>query len=226
MAKKTSATKTTARGPKRAPRAVGKRSGRKAAVSVDLVQARADFVRFLIEQDFQNATGAYRRAYPKASEATAATESSRLLKDPKIQEAISTELKAVLAEKRVPLEKRILDTWIVRAFYDPTEIIDLNGHLKISEKELHKRGLQVCIDSINEKLTAKGDRYVEYKLADRDKALDMLQKYIAMIKEPDKNVNLNVGSGVLKVATTMSPEEWAKAAIAQQDALMSAGKHE
>lgn len=207
MARAKSTTKTTAKGPKKAPRAVGKRSGRKAAVSVDLVQARADFVRFLIEQDFQNATGAYRRAYPNASEATAATESSRLLKDPKIQEAISTELKAVLAEKRVPLEKRILDTWIIRAFYDPTEIINLNGRLKISEKELHKRGLQVCIDSINEKLTAKGDRYVEYKLADRDKALDMLQKYIAMIKEPDQNVNVHTDEGLTVVLSGVNPPE-------------------
>jgi hypothetical protein len=54
----------------------------------------------------------------------------------------------------------------------------------------------------------------------------MLQKYIAMIKEPDKNVNLNVGSGVLRVAATMSPEAWAAAAVAQQDVIMSAGKHE
>jgi len=221
MAKKTSGTKTTAKGPTKAPRAVGKHSGRKAAVSVDLVQARADFVRFLIEQDFQNATGAYSRAYPRASEATAATESSRLLKDPKIQEAISTELKAVLAEKRVPLEKRILDYWITRAFYDPTEIIDLRGNLRMTETQLRKRGLFVVIDSTNKKLNAKGDEYMEYKFADRDKAVDMLQKYIAMIREPDKNLNVNVGGGVLKVPAAMSAEEWAATAAVQQDALIS-----
>lgn len=192
MAREKSAKKTTARGPKKAPRAVDKRSGRKAAVSVDLVQARADFVRFLIEQDFQNATGAYRRAYPNASEATAATESSRLLKDPKVQEAMSGELAAVIAEKRLPLEKRILDYWITRAFYDPTEIINLRGDLKMTEAQLRKRGLWIVIDGINKKLNARGDEYMEYRLADRDKAADMLQRYIAMIREPDKNLNVNV----------------------------------
>jgi len=186
---------------------------------VDLVQARADFVRNYIEQDFKDATGAYQRAYPNASESTAAVESSRLLKDPKVQEAIADELAAVIAEKRRPLEKRILDTWIVRAFYDPTEIVDLKGALKITEKELRRRGLHVCIDSINQKLTSQGYPYMEYKLADRDKALDMLQRYIAMIREPEKNLNVNVGGGVLKVKETMSPEEWAAAAAAQQGAL-------
>jgi phage terminase small subunit len=195
-------------------------------VSVDLVQARADFVRYYIEQDFRDAAAAYKRAYGEKSADVACASASRLLADVKVQEAMAAELTAVLAERRVPLEKRILDTWIIRAFYDPTEIIDLHGKLKITVAELRKKGLSVCIDSINKKMNQSGKSYIEYKLADRDKALDMLQKYIAMIKEPDKNVNLNVGSGVLKVAATMSAEDWAKAAIAQQDALMSAGKHE
>jgi hypothetical protein len=175
---------------------------RKAAASKDvpsdleLVQARADFVRFLIEQDFQDARGAYRKAYPKANLSTAGVEACRLLKDPKVQEAIAVELKAVLDDKRLPLEKRILDTWVVRAFYDPTEILDLKGNLKITEAALRKRGLHVCIDSINRKLNAQGLSYLEYKLANRDTALDMLQRYIAMIKTPDQKpleVNLSIG---------------------------------
>lgn len=232
---KTPAKKTPAKGrsavgarqskPKAKKRAAqGKKP--KTPATVDLVQSRADFVRYFIEQDFQNATGAYRRAYGERSDEVAAACASRLIKDVKVQETMSGELEAVLAEKRRPLEKRILDYWITRAFYDPTEIINLRGELKMTEAQLRKRGLWVVIDGINKKLNAKGDSYMEYKLADRDKAVDMLQKYIAMIKEPDKNVNLNVGSGVLRVAATMSPEEWAKAAIAQQDALMSAGTHE
>jgi hypothetical protein len=176
----------------------------KNGLRVDLVQARADFVRFYIEQDFQSATGAYRRAYPKANEATAAVEACRLLKDPKVQEALSDELSALLAEKRRPLEKRILDTWLIRAFYDPTEIISLNGSLKISEAELRKKGLQVCIDSINRKLNAQGMPYLEYKLADRDKALDMLRQYIQMIEVPKQKVEL---SGDISIGLPPPPEE-------------------
>lgn len=152
-----------------------------------LTQQRADFVRFYIEQDFRDATAAYQRAFD-CTEKSANSGAFRLLKDASIQDALSAELAAVLKEKRRPLEKRVLDTWMVRAFYDPTEILDLDGNLVIDEAELRKRGLHVCIDSINKKLNSQGDEYMEYKLADRDKALDMLQKYIQMVKPIDASV--------------------------------------
>lgn len=155
--------------------------------SPEYVQQRADFVRFYIEQDFRDATGAYQRAFGCAYN-SARSGAAKLLANSNIQEALSTELAAVLKEKRRPLEKRVLDTWMVRAFYDPTEILDLNGNLVISTEELRERGLHVCIDSINKKLNAQGDEYVEYKLADRDKALDMIQKYIQMVKPIDASV--------------------------------------
>lgn len=154
----------------------------------DMVQLRADFVRLYIEQDFKNATGAYQKVYG-VSEKVAASGASRLLKDDNIQEALATELAAVLKEKRRPLEKQVLDVWMKRAFYDPTEIIDLDGKLVISTEELRAKGLQVCIDSINEKLNAQGMPYIEYKLADRDKALDMIQKYIQMVKPFDLKID-------------------------------------
>ena len=155
--------------------------------SPEMAQQRADFVRFYIEQDFRDAPAAYKKAFG-CTDKSADTGASRLLKNAEIQDALSAELAAVLKEKRRPLEKRVLDTWMVRAFYDPTEILDLDGNLVISIEELRKRGLQVCIDSINKKLNAQGDEYVEYKLADRDKALDMIQKYIQMVKPIDASV--------------------------------------
>ena len=161
---------------------------RKGEESAADTQPIADFVRYYIEQDFQNATAAYKRAF-NCSDVTAKVNSCKALQRPAVREMMANELKAVLAKKRMPLEKRILDTWIARAFYDPTEIIDLNGRLAISEAKLRERGLHVCIDSINLKLNSQGDEYTEYKLADRDKALEMLQKYIAMIKPFDANVN-------------------------------------
>lgn len=187
-----------------------------------LAKAKLNFIHNLIEQDFQDATKAYQRAYPKASEESARRAASRLLTKVDTQQLLASELKAILAERRQPLEKRILDVWMVRAFFDPTEILDLHGNLKITEEDLRKKGLHVCIDSINRKLNAQGQSYLEYKLADRDKALDMLQKYIAMIKEPDKNLNLVVGAGVLRVPEKLTPEEWAAAAMAQQGAISEA----
>lgn len=199
---KTEATK--GRGAKRA--SAQKRTAKKAQpiVTVDLVKARADFVRYFIEQDFENATGAYRRAYPDSSEDAARSSAARLLSEASIQEALSAELEAVLKDRRRPLEKRILDTWMVRAFYDPTEILDLHGNLKISEKRLRARGLQVCIDSINKKLNNRGQTYLEYKLADRDKALDMLRQYIKMIEPQNQKIEL---SGPIEIGLPPKPAE-------------------
>ncbi len=154
-------------------------------------KARLNFVRYYIEQDFQNATRAYLRAYPNANEATARRNASLLLTKTYIQELVSTELAAVIEKSRIPLEKRILEVWVKRAFYDPTEIIDLTGQLVITTEELRSKGLEVCIDAINEKLNAQGERYIEYKLADRDKALNMLQQYIQMIEEPKKRIEVS-----------------------------------
>jgi hypothetical protein len=237
LAKRKTGAKTQAKATKAKPRAKTAskakparkspdRVGNKAPVSVDLVQARADFVRYYIEQDFRDAARAYKRAYGEKSANVACAAASRLLADVKVQESLASELSSVLAERRVPLEKRILDTWLIRAFYDPTEIIDLHGKLRITMAELRKKGLYVCIDSINKKMNQSGKLYVEYKLADRDKALDMLQKYIAMIREPDKNINVTLGAGVLKVTSTLSPEDWAAAAAAQQASLMAGVSHD
>ena len=66
----------------------------------------------------------------------------------------------------------------------------------MSEQMLRRRGLWVVIDGINKKLNAKGDPYMEYKLADRDKAADMLRQYIQMIEPPKQHVvleNLSIG---------------------------------
>ena len=168
-------------------------------------KSQLNFVRNYIEQDFTNATRAYARAYPNASEDTARANATRLLSKAHIQAAVAKELEAVLSKARLPLEKRILDVWVKRAFFDPTEIIDVDGKLVITTEELRGKGLQVCIDSINKKLNAQGASYIEYKLADRDKALDMLQKYIAMIKAPDQNINLHSDDGLTIVLNSAAP---------------------
>ena len=153
-----------------------------------LTKGQLDFVYNYIAQDFRNATAAYCIAFPESSEKAAKTSAAALLTSPNIRKLIGLELESMLSAAKVPLEKHLFDVTMMRAFYDPTEIIDLEGNLCITTKELRARGLQVCIDSINEKLTAKGDRYIEYKLADRDKSLDVLRQYIQMIKAPNANV--------------------------------------
>ena len=94
----------------------------------------------------------------------------------------------------MPLEKRILKYWTTRAFYDATQIVGLDGKVVIDEKQLRRRGLDAVIDGVNEKLNAQGMRYLEIKLANRDKALEMLQQYIGMIDAGKRTDNANNGS--------------------------------
>jgi phage terminase small subunit len=155
-----------------------------------VTKARKNFVNFYIEQDFQNATGAYQRAYPKASEESARRNASRLLTNADIQEYMSAVLAEIIQRERLPLERRILDYWLKRAFYDPAEIIDSKGALLHPLEELSRQRLSACIEGIETRINAQGVETVKIKLADRDKALEMLQQYIQMIKPQTQKIEI------------------------------------
>jgi phage terminase small subunit len=169
-----------------------------------LTKAQHDFVNYFIEQDFRNAGEAYKKAYPKASYDTARVEASKFLTKPNIQEYMSAAIAEALARDKVPLEKRIFNYWMKRAFYDITEIISIDGTMKLTDKELREKGLEACIDSINKKIDAQGREIITYKFADKDKAADMLQQYIQMIKVPVQESKIEL-SGTID----MSPDEQA-----------------
>ncbi|GHV64373.1 hypothetical protein AGMMS49587_16620 [Spirochaetia bacterium] len=147
-------------------------------------KAERDFVNFYIDQNFRDGTAAYCRAHPRASNETARRAASRLLATPRIQSLLSDTLSDILGREKIPLEKKLFDYWVKRAFYRITDIIDLDGNMLMTRDQLEEKGLDVCIDSINEKTDAQGHSIVTYKFADRDEAADMLQKYINMIKPP------------------------------------------
>jgi phage terminase small subunit len=137
---------------------------------------------FCIEylKDFNATQAAIRAGYSKKTSYSIGNEN---LKKPEIQNEISIQIKLLLNQAKIPLEKQIFDYWIKRAFYDITEIIDLNGKLKLTEKQLREKGLQVCIDSINKKVNERGREIITYKFADKNSAVEMLQRYIQMIQE-------------------------------------------
>jgi len=144
---------------------------------------------FCIEylKDFNATQAAVRAGYSKD---TAKEIGHENLTKPHIQTEISGQIGDLLARAKIPLEKQIYDYWVKRAFYDITEIIDVNGDIKLTERQLRKKGLHVCIDSINKRINERGHVTVQYKFADKDKAVEMLQKYIQMIKE---KIDLNAG---------------------------------
>lgn len=154
-----------------------------------------DFVLNYINRGFREPAAAYMEAYPKCKSLQAAhVSASRLLKKDDIKALIKESIESVLSEKKISLEHTLFNYYLIRATYDPTEIIDLNGNLVMTESELRRRGLHVVFDNINKKINNQGMAYMEYKLADRDKAADMLTKYIQMIK-PLPTVNMNFERG-------------------------------
>ena len=139
-------------------------------------------------KDFNATEAAKRAGYSKKS---AYSTGHELLKKPEIQAEISNQIRDIIERAKIPLKKQILDFWIIRAFYDVTEIVDLNGNLKLTEEQLREKGLQVCIDGIEKKISAQGDVTIKYKFADKDKAVEMLQKYMGMIKEEPPQIQQN-----------------------------------
>lgn len=160
------------------------------------------FIGELIKQGFQRAGPAYMIAYPKSKKSSSDSNASHLLKNHKVRARIEAEMNDMLAEKKAFLEHEIFNFWYVRMSYDPTEIIGLDGRVKLNDAELRRRGLHVCIESIKKKLNSQGDEYIEIELADRNAAAVRLDGYIHMTK-PQPNLNLNLNKDVEQ----LTPEE-------------------
>jgi phage terminase small subunit len=155
-----------------------------------ITRAQQRFVSFYVEQDFRNATAAYQRAFPKASCEAARRNASRLLTKADIQRRMGGVIAEALRREKITLEKRIFDVWIKRAFYDPADIVDNRGALVHSLGDLSEKGLSVCVEGIETRVNAQGAETTKVRLADRDKALGMLQQYIAMIKLQTQKVEI------------------------------------
>lgn len=166
-------------------------------------QEQQDFVRFYIENRLQNAKDAYIRAYPNCkSEAGAYSSASALLRTPKIQLLLKEKLEEATGDLKDHLDFKLLKMWVTRANYDVADILNDDGSLVRPMAELKRLGLSICIDGIDISVDKEGNEHVSYKLANRDKSQDQLQKYIGLIKpQPVVNLNLN------KEATDLTPEE-------------------
>lgn len=163
-----------------------------------ILAKREAFIRAYIENDFKDAAGVYKKVYGCTAKA-AVSAASRLLKDVNVQAMMASELSEVMKIARIPLEKRVVDTWMRRAFYDIADLVDNKGKLKHSMDELKKLGLSVCIDGIDVKPDKDGGEHYVYKLADRDKALEMLQRYAQIIKPFDARVSGSENAGAFVV---------------------------
>ena len=179
---------------------------KKPQTSRAILEKREAFVRAYIENDFKDAAGVYQKVYSCTAKA-AVSAASRLLKDVNVQSMMATELAETMKIARIPLEKRVVDTWMRRAFYDPSEILNDDGSLADTMANLSKAGLSVCIDGIDVKPDKDGGEHYVYKLADRDKALEMLQRYAQIIKPFDAKVTGSEMAGAFVVEFVKSGEK-------------------
>ena len=106
--------------------------------------------------------------------------------DPKIKDAISKLLRAQQNEKDQISEYEVLNLLHNLAFYKIEDIIDHNGNLKV-KNSLEELGINsFCITEI--KKTKHGK---EIKLFDRMKALEILSRYLELVRPAESSVVIN-----------------------------------
>lgn len=135
------------------------------------------FAEAYIEQGFKHGGEAYKKAYPKCHSG-ADVNASRLLRNARFQELFSELIAESLDNDKLTLERKVIDVYLKRAFYNPMDIVHLDGSPAITEEALESSGLYVCVDGIDIKPDKYGDEHIVYRLADRDKALQTLKEYI------------------------------------------------
>ena len=140
------------------------------------------FIHNYLTNNFNGTQAAISAGYSKKSAYELA---SRLLRKVEVIEGIKKALDDTIGKYKNTLHYEILHTYRVRAFYDPSDIIDENGGLIVSDlKELGD--LTKCIEGIETKPGTNGEKIHrdderKIKLCDREKALDQLSKYMGMM---------------------------------------------
>jgi hypothetical protein len=183
------------------------------AKKYDATRARWDrFIKKFLENNLRDQAIIYREVY-QCTEKSAQPAVFRLLRLPSFQEHFAKRLKEYLKEEKATLEIRVVKMWIIRAFYDITDLLDADGRLVDTMENLKKNGLSCVIDGIDIRVDKDGGEHVVYKLADRDKALTMLKDYAQIINEPVKKVDVNLNPGdalspKIFIVQRRTVEEW------------------
>ena len=137
---------------------------------------------------FLNATAAYIKAYSRdekqLSDSSIQSNSSRMMRDPKIKDAIARLLRSHQNEEDQITEYQVLDLLKKLSFFNPKDIVDKYGNLKGNLEELGE--LALCVTGIKRSKNSK-----EIKLFDRTKSLAMLCDYLDITRPPEGNTIIN-----------------------------------
>lgn len=162
---------------------------KKGATDTQLSDDEARFVEeYLIDR---NGTSAYCRTYPESSRANAASAAHYLLKKPKVQAAIRSGTKDLERMTRVSAAKVIQHAATI-AFLDLGELFDLsvNDFKPKAPREVPidiRRALQGAVVTRKKLKTDDDEDYeterIEYKLPDKNAALEKLFKNLGLYNE-------------------------------------------
>jgi hypothetical protein len=163
-----------------------------------------------------NPTAAYVKAYgsgaKELSESSIQSNASRIMRDPRIKDAIARLLRSNQNEEDHITEYQVLDLLKTLTFYNPKDIIDEQGNIK---GDLNSLGpLALCVAGIKKSKYGK-----EIKLFDRTKTLDLLCNYLG-IKRPEEGATIINPVVYLteKEFEVMPKNETANTAEAQEEA--------
>jgi len=129
---------------------------------------------------------AYKAGHTKCNDESCRVEAAKYFAKPNVKESISNVLDYLLDGIKHTLHYQIIKTYRNRAFYNVDDIIDDDGNMREDLSE----DLKCVIDGVEHKpmLIGSGENaetlYTKkYTLANRDKALEQLTKYMAIISD-------------------------------------------
>lgn len=161
-----------------------------------LTLGEARFVAEYLTNGF-NATKAYMTAVnARCTRKYAGAKGAALLQKSETKQAISRYMAAWLGEKKEKLEVGIISVLWARAFYDPANFINPDGSPRFESWDQIPKDWRTAVDGIETKFYGKdADRSITtMKLADRERSLEKLARYISLFAADQVDHNLNMSA--------------------------------
>lgn len=119
---------------------------------------------------------------------TAAVNAYKLLRKTKVKSAIKKLFRITQTDVDEENVYRVLHDMALLATYNPADIIDARGRLKV--KKLEDLGDKAkCIQNIFTRISAQGDVYYDVVLVNREKFMKPLAQYLKLVRDVDPNGN-------------------------------------
>ena len=149
-----------------------------------------------------NMAAAYRACHPRASNATAARESSRKMKSKEIRCRLKELVQEQMSMERCNLSVQILELLKRRMFYDPLDIVDESGRIR---PDINRNMTIGIIDSLDHQNT-DGQMPPRIKFPSRDKAIELTLRLLALSAGQENEEQTS--ARVILLPQSMAPDAW------------------